>query len=66
MGRIVIAGDLFWWRDNEKQRTDYHSLVYKKDPYAKNQTELIASRKKVLKLADYIIPGHGRMFKVNK
>jgi len=65
-GSIVIAGDLFWWRTNEEQKTDYKSLIEKKDPYVKNIEELIESRKKVLKLADYIIPGHGKMFKVKK
>jgi glyoxylase-like metal-dependent hydrolase (beta-lactamase superfamily II) len=65
-GNIVIAGDLFWWRTNEEQKTDYKSLIEKKDPYVKNLEELIESRKKVLKLADYVIPGHGKMFKVKR
>ena len=65
-GKIAIAGDLFWWRDEEEQRTDYESLMNHKDPYVKNEKELKESRKKVLEIADYIIPGHGKMFKVNK
>jgi len=66
MGRIVIAGDLFWWRDNEKQKTDKESLMKHEDPYVKNKEELMNSREKILEMADYIIPGHGKMFKVEK
>ena len=65
-GKIVIAGDIFWWRDNEKQKTDKESLINHKDPYVKNEEALINSRKKVLDIADYIIPGRGKMFKVKK
>ena len=65
-GNVVIAGDLFWWRSNEKQKVDYKSLIKKSDEYLKDRKKLIESRKKVLKLADYIIPGHGKMFKVKK
>ena len=32
------------------------------DPYAIDAKRLEDSRKKVLALADYIIPGHGKMF----
>jgi glyoxylase-like metal-dependent hydrolase (beta-lactamase superfamily II) len=65
-GDIVIAGDLFWWRTNEEQKTDYNILVEREDPYVKNKAELEESRKKILEIADYIIPGHGKMFKVKK
>jgi len=37
-----------------------------KDPYVKNKEDLMKSRKKVVEIADYIIPGHGKMFKVGK
>jgi glyoxylase-like metal-dependent hydrolase (beta-lactamase superfamily II) len=66
LGRVVIAGDVFWWRDNEKQEIDIGNLMTHKDPYVKNEKELICSRKKILELADYIIPGHGKMFKTPK
>ena len=36
------------------------------DPYASDMKKLKESRKKLLELADYIIPGHGKMFKVEK
>ncbi len=67
MGKIVIAGDLFWWLDGEEQKTDYKSLMSHKDPGgAKDEKTLQKSRKKILEIADYIIPGHGKMFKVKK
>lgn len=65
-GNIVIAGDLFWWRKNEEQKTDYKSLIEKEDPYVKNRDQIRKSREEILKIADYIIPGHGKMFKVIK
>lgn len=55
-GMVAIAGDL-WWKENNPQ--DH-------DPYASDQEKLKESRQNVLKLADWIIPGHGPMFKVNK
>ncbi|MDP2864184.1 MAG: MBL fold metallo-hydrolase [bacterium] len=65
-GKVIIAGDVFWWEDSQKQKTDKESLMKHKDPYMKNEEELTNSRKKILELADYIIPGHGKMFKVEK
>jgi len=62
-GKVIIAGDVFWWEDDEEQKTDRESLIRHKDPYMKNKEELMKSRKKVLEMADYIIPGHGGMFK---
>lgn len=53
-GKIAIVGDLFW-----KQQKEKNIMV-------KDQKELIKSQAMVIKLADYIIPGHGGMFKVNK
>lgn len=64
-GKIALAGDVIWWVDGEEQKVD----INKKDnshPKELNMKKLIASRKKLLKIADYIIPGHGRMFKVKK
>lgn len=59
-GNIVIAGDAISneeWADLEKQPKDF--LVSNIDEFNK-------SRKKILDIADYIIPGHGGMFKVKK
>lgn len=66
IGKVAIVGDVFWWRDDQKQETDREGLMNHKDPYMKNKEELINSRKKILEIADYIIPGHGKMFKVKK
>ena len=65
-GQVAIVSDAFWWSDEEEQKTDNKSLMNHEDPYVKNKEELIKSRKKVLEIADYIIPGHGKMFKVEK
>jgi glyoxylase-like metal-dependent hydrolase (beta-lactamase superfamily II) len=64
-GKVAIAGDVIWWVEGEKQILD----IYQKDhSQAKgmDMEKLIESRKKLLELADYIIPGHGKMFKVEK
>jgi glyoxylase-like metal-dependent hydrolase (beta-lactamase superfamily II) len=66
LGKVVVAGDVFWWKDNQEQETDRGSLLKHIDPYMKNEEELTESRKKILKIADYVIPGHGKMFKVKK
>jgi len=56
-GKIVIAGDSFdskKWIDLDVQP----SLCW-------NLEEFNKSRRKILEVADYIIPGHGRIFKIN-
>lgn len=53
-GNVVVAGDL-WWHSNFQPR---------RDSMAWNQEILEKSRKKILKVADYVIPGHGKMVKV--
>ncbi|MFC1711236.1 MBL fold metallo-hydrolase [Patescibacteria group bacterium] len=65
-GKILLAGDLFWWDKNEPQLIDKKSLINKKDKFATNLKQLIESRKKVLPISDWIIPGHGKMFKSPK
>jgi len=65
-GKVAIVGDVFWWRDNQKQKTDKESLMKHEDPYVKNKEQLTESRKRVLDIADYLIPGHGKIFKVQK
>ena len=64
-GTYVVAGDVFWWMDNEEQKIE----IEKEDdahPAGADMQKLIESRKKILEIADYIIPGHGKMFKVEK
>jgi glyoxylase-like metal-dependent hydrolase (beta-lactamase superfamily II) len=63
-GVYAVAGDVFWWSENEKQEIDINKPDG--DPEHMNIQKLIASRKKILELADYMIPGHGKMFKIKK
>ena len=66
-GIVVVAGDVFWWKGDEKQETDnVDILLNHKDPFMKNEKKLLESRKKLLKVADWIIPGHGEEFEVGK
>jgi len=51
-GKIAICGDVFW---KENFPVD--------DPYASEKDKLTDSRKKIIEIADWIIPGHGEMFK---
>jgi glyoxylase-like metal-dependent hydrolase (beta-lactamase superfamily II) len=62
-GKCAIAGDVFWWEDNEEQKTDIASLLEHIDPVTKDQKVLTESRKKLLSMADYVIPGHGKVFR---
>lgn len=62
-GKVAVVGDVFWWESGEPQQTDGETLVNRNDPYVKNENQLAESRKKILKIADYVIPGHGKMFK---
>ncbi len=50
-GLVAICGDVFWKKDYPK-----------KDPYVTNSLKLKKSRELILKKADYIIPGHGKIF----
>lgn len=65
-GVIAIVGDVFWWWSNEEQKTSIDELLKHEDLYAKDKAQLLESRKKILALADFIIPGHGEMFRVEK
>lgn len=51
-GIIAVCGDVFW-KENFPGN----------DPYASDKEKLKESRKKILEMADYVIPGHGKMFK---
>ncbi len=62
--KVVVAADVFWWMENEEQKTDDRDiLINRKDPFTKDKKALKESRKKVLEVADWIIPGHGKIFK---
>ncbi|PIO04116.1 hypothetical protein COT48_02060 [Candidatus Woesearchaeota archaeon CG08_land_8_20_14_0_20_47_9] len=66
LGKVAVAGDVFWWADKQKQKTDRDSLMSLKDPYVKDREELMKGRKKLLEVAAYIIPGHGKAFWVRR
>lgn len=62
-GTTVVAGDLWWWTDNQEQDTSsVKTLLNHPDPFVKDPKALFKSRQKVLKIADQIIPGHGQIF----
>lgn len=61
----AAAGDVFWWNDKEKQGVDIEKID-DAHPAETDMAQLIESRKTILKLADWIIPGHGKMFKTEK
>ncbi len=64
-GKVAVAGDVFFWLDGEEQVVDVNRM----DPAGAKGMDmkaLIQSRKKLLSLSDHIIPGHGKMFKVEK
>ena len=52
-GKYAISGDVF-----------YDLYGPKNDFFADDKKQLLQSRKKLLKMADFIIPGHGDVFKV--
>ena len=55
LGTFAVCGDVFW-KEN----------LPAKDPYADDLPALARSRKLVIDMADWIIPGHGDMYRVNK
>lgn len=63
--KVAVAGDVFWTWDSE-DAGDLDTRVSRKDPYEKNSGSLLESRKILLGLADFIIPGHGKMFGVKR
>jgi len=57
-GIIAVCGDVFWKENYPKEPKD--------DLYASDKEKLKESRKKVMEMADFVIPGHGKMFGVEK
>ena len=54
-GLVAICGDVYW-------KEDWPVI----DDYASGVEELTLSRKKILGIADWVVPGHGPMYKVKK
>ncbi|XP_076348525.1 metallo-beta-lactamase domain-containing protein 1-like isoform X2 [Tachypleus tridentatus] len=59
LGTVVIAGDLFEREEDIKDPSLWREIAGSENPKLQLQ-----SRERVLDIADYIIPGHGPMFKV--
>ncbi len=57
-GRVAICGDVFWKENYPRAAKD--------DAYASNPGRLEESRKTILEMADWVIPGHGPMYKNNR
>ncbi len=57
-GMVAVCGDVFWKENYPKDPKD--------DMFASNPEELKKSREMVLRMADWIIPGHGKMFEAKK
>jgi glyoxylase-like metal-dependent hydrolase (beta-lactamase superfamily II) len=66
-GRCAVAGDVFfWWEDGREPETDRDSLLNLPDAWAQDLAALRQSRLKLLQMADFIIPGHGKVFREAK
>jgi glyoxylase-like metal-dependent hydrolase (beta-lactamase superfamily II) len=57
-GIVAICGDVFWKKNYPQDPKD--------DAYASNPGRLAESRKMILDMADWIIPGHGEIYKNDK
>jgi glyoxylase-like metal-dependent hydrolase (beta-lactamase superfamily II) len=54
-GIVAICGDVFW-KENFPED----------DPYTQDKEKLKESRRRILEIADWIIPGHGKMWNSEK
>jgi glyoxylase-like metal-dependent hydrolase (beta-lactamase superfamily II) len=64
-GIYAVAGDVFWWKDDETQKPD----IKKEDnahAEGMDMKKLTDSRQKLLEIAKWVIPGHGKTFEVKK
>ncbi len=59
-GNILVGADVFWWPDGVDQKTE----IDYPDEFASDMGALKESRAKALEIADFIIPGHGKIFSV--
>ena len=57
-GVVAICGDIFWKENYPENPRD--------DIYASDIEKLKHSRDEVLKMADWVIPGHGDIYKIKK
>jgi glyoxylase-like metal-dependent hydrolase (beta-lactamase superfamily II) len=54
-GVVAVCGDIFWKENYPEDPRD--------DKYASDSKQLAESRKSILKMADWIIPGHAGIYK---
>jgi len=57
-GVVAICGDVFWKENHPEKPQD--------DAYALDPQKLQDSRDSILKMADWVIPGHGKMYKTGR
>lgn len=62
-GVVCIAPDVFWWEVGKQETSFEAELLDHEDPFMTDKKALVESRKLVLEKADWIIPGHGKMFR---
>jgi glyoxylase-like metal-dependent hydrolase (beta-lactamase superfamily II) len=61
-GSVVVAGDVFWWAEGEPPGLD----LDRPDAFATDPVRLRESRLAVLRLADWVVPGHGPLWPVER
>ncbi len=59
-GKVLVGADVFWWAEGVKPNLDLDFP----DEFASDPQALKLSRSLALKIADWIIPGHCKMFQV--
>ena len=61
-GLVAITGDLF------EYNKDWHTVDTSKawEPWSQDKDLQMKSRKKIWNMAEYIVPGHGDIFKIDK
>lgn len=64
--KVCIAGDLFWWDQNEAQEVSYDEIVSHPDRFAIDIKKLKEVRISILKMTQYVIPGHGKPFIIDR
>ncbi|KAF8763732.1 Metallo-beta-lactamase domain-containing [Argiope bruennichi] len=61
LGTVAIVGDLF-----EREEDILNPTLWKTTAGSENPNLQYQNRKRILNLANYIVPGHGPMFKVTE
>lgn len=64
-GVVAVAGDVIFWLDDEDQILDIHKPD-QAQVKGLHHDDLVKSRQLLIDRANYIVPGHGKMFKVER